>query len=193
MLAAIANATLRILLFRAGPQDFPYDPRLTAPLALAAALATGLQVMPTVPLNAAVAVSIATVAALGIATRFVLRLRRLDARFHQTFAALLATNAVLTLLIVPFAAQAAPALRELANNPALLEHPEQMAMPLPFAVVFVMLLLSLWNLLVNASIFRHAVNVSFGAGVLIAFGLSLTLQLFVNIVASFFAGPLAGS
>jgi hypothetical protein len=188
MLASIADATLRILTFRAGPQDFPYDPGLTAPLALAAALATGLQVLPTVPVAPAIAVAIATIAALCAVTRLVLRLRRFDARFHQTFAALLATNTVLTLLIVPFATKAAPALREIANNPTLLEHPEQMTTPLPIAVLFVMLLLSLWNLLVNASIFRHAVNVSFGAGILIAFGMSLVLQLFVSIVASVVVG-----
>src|SRR3546814_4588943 len=38
MLASLFCATLRILFFRAGPQDFPYDPRLTAPLAVSAGL-----------------------------------------------------------------------------------------------------------------------------------------------------------
>ncbi|WP_028080008.1 hypothetical protein [Solimonas soli] len=192
MLAAIVNATLRILLFRAGPQDFPYDPRLTAPLALLLALAIGLQAMPSVPVGGAIAVALATVAALGMVTRLVLRMRQLDARFHQTFAALLASNAVLTFLIVPFAVKAAPALHELASHPELFEHPEQMTTPLPLAAVFVMFALSLWNLLVNASIFRHAVNVSFGAGILIAFGLSLALQLFVSVVASLVVGTPAG-
>lgn len=191
MLASIVNATLRILTFRAGPQDFPYDPKLTAPLVLLAALATGLQAMPLLPFAGAVAAAIATVAALAMATRFVLRMRQLDARFHQTFAALLATNAVLTLLIVPFASQLAPALHEISANPALIEHPEQMKATLPLGVTFLMLLLSFWSLLVNASIFRYAINVSYFAGLMIAFGVALTLQVFVNVIVSLVVGTSA--
>jgi len=188
MLAAIANATLRILTFRAGPQDFPFDPKLTAPLALLTALAVGLQVLPMGTPLAAIAVAATTVGMLAMATRFILRMRQFESRFHQTYASLLATNAVLTLLILPFAAQTAPVLQELANHPELLERPESMTTPLPMGALFAMFLLSLWNLLVNASIFRHAVNVPFGAGILIALGLSLVLQLVVSVVAALVVG-----
>lgn len=191
MLASLLNATLRILFFRAGPQDLPYEPKLTAPLALAAALATGLQMMPVLALPAAIAAAIATVAVLGATTRLVLRMRQLEARFHQTFAALLATSALLTLLIVPFFMQLAPALVELAGNPALLEHPEQMSTPLPVGAAFVITAVSLWNFFVNASIFRHALNSSFGVGLLVATVLSVLLQLFASFAAGLFGG--AGS
>src|SRR3546814_9616390 len=106
------SATLRILFFRAGPQDFPYDPRLTAPLAVSAGLANGLMFMQVLPIGAALVMAITMVGGMALATRAILRTRQLDARYHQTFAALLANNAALTFLLVPFFAQIAPMLRE---------------------------------------------------------------------------------
>src|SRR3546814_17766016 len=61
MLASLFSATLRILFFRAGPQDFPYDPRLTAPLAVSAGLANGLMFMQVLPIGAALVMAITVV------------------------------------------------------------------------------------------------------------------------------------
>lgn len=189
MLATLLTATLRILLFRGGPQDFPYDPKLTAPLAVAAALANGLMFVQVLPLGAAVVMAIAMVGGLALATRGVLRARQLEARFHQTFAALLATNAALTFLLVPFFVQIAPTLRELASNPELLEHPEQVK--LPQGVAFIMNALNIWSFAVTASIFRHAANVSMALGLLISLAVAVAL-LFLVAFAGSFAGMLFG-
>src|SRR3546814_2509380 len=96
--------------------DFPYDPRLTAPLAVSAGLANDLMFMQVLPIGAALVMAITMVGGMALATRAILRTRQLDARYHQTFAALLATNAALTFLLVPFFAQIAPMLRELARD-----------------------------------------------------------------------------
>src|SRR3546814_15048117 len=83
------------------------------------------------------------VGGMALATRAILRTRQLDARYHQTFAALLATNAALTFLLVPFFAQIAPMLRELASHPEMLEHPE--SVKLPPGIAFIMNALNLWS------------------------------------------------
>src|SRR3546814_15467349 len=61
MLASLFSATLRILFFSAGPQDFPYDPRLTAPLAVSAGLANGLMLLQVLQMGAALVMAIRTV------------------------------------------------------------------------------------------------------------------------------------
>src|SRR3546814_11732508 len=96
----------------------------------------------------------------------ILRTRQLDARYHQTFAALLATNAALTFLLVPFFAQIAPMLRELASHPEMLEPPE--SVKLPPGIAFIMNALNLLSFAVTASLFRPAANVSMDLGLLIA-------------------------
>lgn len=190
MLASLFSATLRILFFRAGPQDFPYDPRMTAPLAVAAGLANGLMFMQVLPIGAALMMAIAMVGGMALGTRAILRARQLDARFHQTFAALLATNAALTFLLVPFFSQIAPMLRELASHPEILEHPE--GVKLPSGVAFIMNALNLWSFAVTASIFRHAANVSMALGLLIALLIAVGLLFFVAFAGSF-AGMLFGA
>src|SRR3546814_10952235 len=89
------SATLRILFFRAGPQDFPYDPRLTAPLAVSAGLANGLMFMQVLPIGAALVMAITMVGGMALATRAILRPRPLDARYHPTFAAFISPTAAM--------------------------------------------------------------------------------------------------
>lgn len=183
MFASLLNAIVRILFFRAGPQDFPYDPRLTAPFVVIATIVNGLMFAQILPLPTAVMMALAIVAGFGAATRAVLRARQLDSRFHQTYASLLATNAVLTLVLLPFFLQIAPTLRELASNPALLEHPEQVK--LPDGVAFIMNLLNLWSFAVTAQIYRHAANLSLALGVLVALVVAVVLLFFVAFTGSF--------
>jgi hypothetical protein len=182
MFASFASATVRILFFRAGPQDLPFEPRLTPPLAAIAAVVNGLMFAQVLPLPTAILMAMAIVAGFGVVTRALLRARQLDSRFHQTFAAVLATNAVLTLVLLPFFMQMAPMLRTLADNPALLEHPEQVK--LPEGIAFVMNVLNLWSFAVTASIYRHAANVSFALGMLLALVIAIVLLFFVAFTGS---------
>ena len=93
------HATLQILLFRQGPEDFPYaaDGRLNTACSALGIVATALlfglvQPLPLALLDGVVATTVVT-----FYTRLVLRLRGLEAREQQTRNALLATGSALML------------------------------------------------------------------------------------------------
>jgi hypothetical protein len=186
MFAQIFIAALRILSFRAGPQDLPFDPRQTWPLMLVAGGANVAVFAQVLPLSSAVAMAAAMVGGTALVTRSVLRARGVPERFSQTFHALLATAAVLTVLMLPLFAQVAPMLRQIAEQPELLEQPD--ALKLPQTVVLLMNLLNFWNFAVTAHIFRHAANVPFWVGVIVALIIA-----FVVLFVVAFAGTVAGT
>ncbi|HEX4895241.1 MAG TPA: hypothetical protein VFV11_02800 [Solimonas sp.] len=186
MFAPALNVTLRILAFRAGPQDFPYDARLNRPILLLAILANVLVFAQVLPMLASVAMAAALVFGLVLVTRSLLRTRDLLNRYEQTINALLATTAVLTFLLVPLFTQVAPVLREIAQDPKLLENPEKLQ--LPGGVSFLMNLLNVWNLAVTAAIFRQAANIPFWGGILVAL-----VAAFVVLMLVAFSGSLASA
>ncbi|HEY1077822.1 MAG TPA: hypothetical protein VGE51_14115 [Fontimonas sp.] len=188
MLAQIAAATFRLLGFRAGPQDFPYDPRLTAPLMLFAGLANLLVFVQVLPLPSAVAMAAAMVGGTALVTRSVLRARKVPERFNQTFNALLATSGLLTAALLPLFAQLIPGLEQIAGNPDLLKDPEALKPLMPQGVVFMMNLLNFWNFAVTAHIYRHAANVNLGVGLIIAL-----VAAFAVLFCVAFAGAIAGA
>ncbi len=185
MYAQVFAATLRILGFRAGPQDFPFDPKLTVPLIAVTVLANALLFVQVLPFPTAVVMALAMVGGTALVTRSVLRARGLAERFNQTFNALLATSALVMLIMVPLFAQVAPILREVAAKPELLEEPE--ALRMPQGITFLMNLLNFWNFAVTAYIFRHAANVQMWVGVLIAL-----IVAFIVLFCVIFAGSVAG-
>jgi len=166
MLAQVSSATLRILLFRAGPQDFPFDPQLTRVLAPLAFLAQFLLFVQVAPSSLAVTAGLVTVGGLSLTTRNLLRMRQLDSRYHQTFHALLATTAVLTFALVPLISQVAPVYEQILANPEILE--QGTAPQIPTGITLLVNLLSFWNLAVSASIYRNAANFTVGIGVVVA-------------------------
>ena len=190
MFAQVIAVTLRILAFRAGPQDFPYDPRLMAPLVLVAGSANALLFGQVLPLPTALLMAAAMVGGTALVTRSVLRARAVPERFNQTFNALLATAAALTLLMLPLFAQVAPLLRKVAEHPELLE--QEGGMQLPQGLAFMMNLINFWNFAVTAFVFRHAANVQMWLGVVIALILAFVV-LFCVIFAGLFAGALFGT
>lgn len=166
MLNQIAAVTLRLLLFRAGPQDFPYAPSL-APWLPAAAAAAYFAVFSTVlPAGASLVLGVVSVAALAFVTHSVLSARRMSNRFLQTYHALLMTGIVLTLASIPPMAALAPAIRELAQSPELLQQPG--AVQASPAASLLLNLLNFWNFFVYAHIFRHATETRLWTGALIA-------------------------
>lgn len=158
-----AAITLRILLFRAGPQDFPFSPELTR-VVLALMLATAwLQSQLTLaPLAAAVHAG-ATIAVWALFTRALLQARGLLNRYPQTLNALFATTVVVTLLMLAPLSALAPYAQALAEyQEATRQEPAPAAIPpppLPVLPAFAALLLSLWNFIVSAHIYRHALDV----------------------------------
>lgn len=186
MFTQTASVTFKLLLFRAGPEDLPYSRELTRLLLPLAALANFCIFSQVLPRAMAGAMAVAMVIGMALSTQTLLGLRKLPQRFNQTFNALLATGALLTLaLTLPFA-QVAPVLMQAAQNPQLLQHPEQLT--LPQAPVLLMNLLNFWNLAVSAHILRGAMNVNFGIGILLAL-----VAAFAALIIAVFIGSLTGS
>lgn len=189
MFASVLAATFRILVFRAGPQDFPYAPRpgLTAACVIFAVLANTLLMSLLLPPAKALISSCVNIAMLALFTRLTLVLRKQDNRFQQTFNALMATTGLLTLFMLPFFAQLAPVwaeiMQELRSNPDFANHPEQWPAT-PRVAENVFALLCLWQLIVIFRIFQQA------AGLKAVLAL-LALLFFMVLVSSLSLGSAA--
>lgn len=187
MLNQIAAVTLRTLIFRAGPQDFPYAPAL-APWMPAAAVAAYFAVFQMVmPAGGALVLAGVSVAALALVTHSLLSARRMANRFQQTFHALLATGIVLTLASVPPMAVLAPALRQIAQDPELLQQPG--AVQASPAASLLLNVLNLWNFAVYAHIFRYATDTRLWIGVLIALFVVFSVLLLSLLFAPLLLAP----
>jgi hypothetical protein len=180
--------TLRILTFRAGPQDFPYaqQPALTYVCVAFAVLANAAVARLVAPWSAALALGVVVVAALWLYTRLALRMRGLDNRLQQTFNSLLTTSSVLTLALWPPAARLVPAmqqmLEQLAKNPDAMQHPESLPQ-MNGSLVLLIYLILFWQFAVTVNIFRHATDTRPLGGVLIALLCVFNVLLF-EVVAS---------
>jgi hypothetical protein len=158
-----ATVALRILLFRAGPQDFPYAPALTRAIVPATAAAWFLQYGLSLPPAAAAIHAFASIGAMAGFTFLLLQSRGFVARMRQTLDSLLLCDAALTLLILLPLSALAPHMVRIAENPELAR-----TEPLPAVPAVLVMAVSLWNFFVSAHIYRHALNVSFGMGSLAA-------------------------
>ena len=190
MLSNVIQVTVRILFFRAGPQDFPFAQGLTTSCVAVAIAANALVFSQVLPLSMAMAMSAAMVAAVALVAHTVLKARHFSIRFQQTFNALLVTTAALTLALLPFFMQLAPQILEISKNPELLNHPDAVAIPM--TAVFFINLLNFWNFAVTGHIFRHAAGVSLWVGLVIA-GLASIVVLFLGVLGGSIGGALLGA
>lgn len=183
MFSIVASTTLNLLLFRAGPEDFPYVPALTRVLVPLAALINYALLVQALPPLLAMAMALAVVMATGLATRTLLRIRGVEARFMQTFHSLLMVNSVLTMALwLPFS-EIAPQLQELSKNPEAMEAGAQLKVSGWAALM--MNALNIWNFVVNAHIFRRSANFGFGGGLLVAMLVAMAVLMFVLFFATF--------
>lgn len=202
--------SLRILFFRAGPEDLPYDQGrvlstaciafgvlVNAALAMMSAQAAvqmrALQAMPS--LYFMLAVGVAAVLAMGLFTRLVLQARRLENRFQQTFNALLLTSSALSLVMIPPIRLLIPLLSvaeqlrdKLAEHPELANDPATLAALPPWSLLLTLLLpwLLIWQFAVTTFIYRRAANVQTGGGILIALLCLLSVASFKALFATLF-------
>ena len=174
--------TLRLLLLRAGPEDFPYDakPNLTVACVAFCLFSNAALVGVLMPWPDALISSAANIAFLGLFMRFSLTLRKLDNRFQQSFNALMTTSGVLALAMLPLFAQFAPELMKLMQalqaNPALKDHPEQWP-PVPAMPLRLFALLAVWQLIVICRIFKAAAGLWAMLGLLGALFMLYALQM----------------
>lgn len=197
MLSEAFQATLKILLFRAGPADFPFSeqPGLGRGCLLAGIVATAAVLGQMLPLAMALASGAVAAAGLSMFVRTVLRLRGLESRYPQTRNALLATGSVLLVLMsLPMAAimpgmtaflESLRTAQEAAGGTAAGIDPDQLAADLPAGASLLLDVLTIWFLAVNSHVLRLATGLGyFGAGLLAL----LCVTNIVLLVA--FAGPL---
>lgn len=203
--------SLRILFFRAGPEDFPFDPGrglgvaciafgLIANSALAMSmgeLALRMHAVHEMPSTALViAVGVASVLAMGLFTRLTLQVRQLENRYQQTFNALLVTSSITSLALVPLVHLLAPMLgtaqemsEKLAEHPELANDPATLAALPPWSMLLTLVLpwVVVWQFAVTTFIYRRAANVHTGGGVLIAVLCLLSIASFKALFAAFFS------
>jgi len=155
--------SLRILIFRAGPQDFPFDTgrRLIAACAGFALLANAVTFLFVATPAEAIVSALLNIALMALLTWVTLSSMKLQNRFQQTFNALAVTTSILTLLMLPLLAKVVPVwmtvMDRLAKNPDLLSHPEDLPeVQAISSASFWLLLVLLWQLLVTAFIFFKA-------------------------------------
>jgi hypothetical protein len=198
--------SLRILFFRSGPEDLPYDQGRVLSVVCVAfgvlansvvaliAAQGGVQVQ---ELNAmpsmafVVAVGVSAVLAMGLFTRLTLQMRQLNNRFQQTFNTLLLTSSVLSLMMVPAMRLMIPLLplfEKLQAHPELAQDPATIEQLPPWTLPLSMLLLGLlgWQFAVTAFIYRRAANVQIGGGVFIALLCVLVIASFKSLFSLLF-------
>jgi hypothetical protein len=205
MLTQAFWTSLRILAFRAGPEDMPYDAgrqlgavciafALLVNVAMASLLIQISELKLAAPLLAEVLIAVATVAALGLFTRLLLRARQLDNRFQQTFHALLLTSSLLTLLLLLPMHQLQPLMPQLiAYFNKLEQHPELAGDPSAMPVLpgwatpmsLLMTWLFVWQFVVTVFIYRRAANTRTPGGILIALLCVLTVKSFQTLFSAF--------
>lgn len=163
MFNELVRVTLKLLQFRAGPQDFPYSMQATRVVVLAALVVSYLQYRLTLPPVVALVHALVTLAVMAALTWQLLAWRKLANRTQQTVNALFATGSALTLLLLPLLAAIAPQLARLAENPD-----RAATEPLPALPMLGVMVLSFWSLAVSANIYRHALNLHPALGVAVA-------------------------
>jgi hypothetical protein len=179
MPARLISALFELCLLRIGPQDLPHRPALALAL-LAAVLALEGYSSRLIGTATALGPSLLVSGAFALAATWaVLKLRGVDARFWQTFLALVGTGLLFSLLALPLLAAMGPL------DPA---NPPQMGPLFGWGIV----ILAVWRLVVSGHIWRHALGIPLPTGVLVALGLFMA-ELLVQraLFAMAGAGPAA--
>jgi hypothetical protein len=190
MFNAVVSATLRLLFFRAGPQDFPYSPtpalsRAAILFAVIAVTLPELKVM--APLPAALFGGV-MVLGLLVFVRLLLRLKKLENRFQQASNALLCATGALWLLALPAWTAVMPTMnamqQKLIADPTLTESPErfaalqaEMQAAIPPSAAFMIFVIWIWQFAITARVLGKATDSSpFG-------GVGLALLCLLNLFA----------
>lgn len=179
MFKQLCLSTVGLLLFRHGPQDVPYSPGLVRIMVPLAVFVGWLLFSVALPSLAAAVMAIVNVLAVVLVAEAVLRARQLTARAPQTVVALLATNIVLSLLMIYPAALLAPHIAALAKNPDALKDG---SLQLPQGPVLAIDAFNVWGLAVTAYIYKHAANMRVWGGIGLALLASLVVLMLVLLV-----------
>lgn len=175
-------AALKILAFRAGPQDFPYSETLARAIVPLTGLAWFLQYRLTLPSAQAAVQSLASLGVMAAFSYLLLQKRNLTNRFRQTLDSLYLCDAMLTLLVLPPLSLIAPQMIRMADHPELARTETLPALP-----ALAVMALSMWNFLVTAHIYRNALDTHFGIGALTALLSTMVTVATATLVSSLMA------
>lgn len=176
------RVTLALLLFRSGPQDFPYSVPLTRACAGLAVVASLLLMAPMIPWPLALAAALGGVVGLAFFTRTLLRVRKLENRLLQTLGAHYLTGALFALAMWPAFQALAPELTRLLSDPAAMDalrsgQPLNLSPP-GWATLWSDVLF-FWSLAVSVRIHRMSADLSIPTGLLLTLGAALVMLSFV--------------
>jgi hypothetical protein len=188
-----------LILFKSGPQDFPFSVAATRASMVFALLASVLLLSPALPLPLALATGIGGVAGLAFFTRQLLRARKLDNRFAQTFSAQAVVGGLFALAMWPAFAAMAPAMLAVMKNPDLLQQLSEgkaLDIAVPQWAALLSDVLFFWNLAVSVRINRLAADLKAPSSWFLTIAGLFVLMSFValaQLVAMIFTGaPTAG-
>jgi hypothetical protein len=146
---------VNIALLRAEPQDVPASPRLLQGTLVLAGLSYLLAVSSLFPIGQSLLRAALDIGVMALFLYGVLMLRQYPARFLQSFTALCGTGSLLNLV-------AWPLFLMLAGG-----EPSTQTPGIPAAILLLWALYA-WSLMVTGHIFRHSLDLSFPAGILVA-------------------------
>lgn len=172
MFAQTLRVTVDIVLLRRGPQDVPASWNLLAVLAAVYLIAHFAQALTLAPPGSALLQAVLATLLLGLYVRAALQVRERVPRLAQTLIALFAVGTVATVLLLGPTAAMGPAVQAMAEGSDM-QSVEQPPIPALLAAA----VLSVWRLVVYGHIYRHALDMSLGLGVLVALGFELLLPL----------------
>ncbi len=183
MIAQTVRVTVDMLLLRRGPQDLPADWSLLGALAVVYFSTAFAQVRTAAETVPALLQALLATVLLAVYVRAVLQMRGLLPRYVQTLSGLFAVGIVMTLLMLGPTAALAPFLESLAQA----SEPEQVPQP-PALVLLAYFVIGVWALVAFGHIYRHALDVSLGVGVLVALGFEFLLFLVFTLLGSALGG-----
>lgn len=178
MFAQTLRVMVDIVLLRRGPQDMPSDWNLLAVLAALYLIVHFMQATVVASTSAALAQAALATGLLAVYARTILQVSGCLPRLVQTLTALFAVGTLASLILIGPTAVMGPIFEQLAQG----VDPKTIQVPL-FAVLAA-IVVSIWLVIANAHIFRHAVDKSMGIGVLIAIGYEILLPVLYSVLAS---------
>lgn len=152
---ALFSHFFRICRLQDGPQDLPAAVLLRNTALLSYLLLSIVTSALNMPLGQALIAAAVDVTLLITLTSFLLSLRGLSARITQTLTALAGTSVILSLFSIPM---------------LIWLHMARSGQGDAAIPSLIMLALVIWNLLIIAHIFKHALSTLFAAGLLLAVG-----------------------
>lgn len=163
MSADVLGTLFGLMRLRAGPQDLPHSPALLAGLVVASVALDHYAARQLGGATDGLATRVALALAVGLGLPYlILHIARRTARFVQTATAIVATGLMFALLVLPVIA----VVGQLPEDPAEITAGQMLFGWLSLALLA-------WKLVVQGSIFRHALEVPLRQGVMLAVALML--------------------